>query len=53
MQLLSDSGWRQLFTPFPDSRYASAMTRIRLAEACRKSGFILALMVSKWQADQH
>jgi len=28
------------------------MTKIRLAEAWRESGFILALMVSKWQADQ-
>jgi hypothetical protein len=28
------------------------MTKIRLAEKRRKSGFILALMVSKWQADQ-
>jgi hypothetical protein len=28
------------------------MTKIRLAEACRESGFILALMVSKWQANQ-
>jgi hypothetical protein len=29
------------------------MTKIRLAEKRRKSGFILALLVSKWQANQH